>query len=789
MATAKGIPASVMDKQLQKTISDMLGGMVHGMIQEANKIVKKGMAQGQKEVIGDTQGTQAATRRQRNSPSKELQMYLRAGKEKNLFYKKMWETRWSKPFLKIWFNILNTKIYRSIYDTFAKVTGFLRQQFDDIFGEFTPLISFIKDIFVSVKDFMVGTVQLFWKGISKSFGFIKRIFSKDWSKGLAGVRNSIDNSRKDIGGKLNRLINAVRGQGRASSAKQTLLGATPRGRGRPRKGVAAEEGGGFFSGLFGMVTGGILGKLLTSAIPLILGGIGLVGAWGWVSKWLEDNPKIKREVDEIKDIVWGYTKDILSSVWDGVKSVVGSIGKSIWQNSPAWALIPTIGIGIAYLAKKMMDAWMWIQSAMASTGGGFGGGVPGKPGPSGGGMGKPGGKGIPPILKGGKAILGKLPIAGMAIGAALDYWSTGSVTRAGASAVGGGLGFALGSALGTPMVGGLIGGAIGGVVGDMIGEKLDSIFGSKSGTGEAHASMIPGSPGIPAAEFKSRTAMVESGGGAAWANPNSTARGKYQFLVGTWNDYAARAGVGLAAKGMSKEVDPRASEAAQEKVMDLAIADYTAALKAAGLPVTQGNLYLCHFLGQDAAVKALKGNRDAAISTFMSPKQIAANPSMSKLSANQIAKNFESGKKMASGAAAAAAASGGGILDALLGGMMNDPLIKMFFGDDLAEIEKNLGSITSGNPLTREEMATRTGDTGQGTSALQAQEAALSSQQTAGGIVANAIPDQYAAPAGAGIGSASASSSTPVEASGTSDPPATILGNGIPMWIYAQNNI
>lgn len=84
------------------------------------------------------------------------------------------------------------------------------------------------------------------------------------------------------------------------------------------------------------------------------------------------------------------------------------------------------------------------------------------------------------------------------------------------------------------------------------------------------------------------------------SNPESTASGKYQFTDATWRTYAKQAGV-------SADRAVKASPQEQEKVMDMAIADYYAT----AAPLKQSNpdvpysiediVALVHFLGATAA--------------------------------------------------------------------------------------------------------------------------------------------------------------------------------------------
>lgn len=111
--------------------------------------------------------------------------------------------------------------------------------------------------------------------------------------------------------------------------------------------------------------------------------------------------------------------------------------------------------------------------------------------------------------------------------------------------------------------------------------------------------------------FKDKLAFRESRGNNTAANPDSTARGKYQFIDATWIRLAKKAGV-------STDLSGKTNEVLSERVMDEAIKEYSNALKAAGLEVNEVNLRMCHFLGTGGAVKALKAGRESILGNFMS---------------------------------------------------------------------------------------------------------------------------------------------------------------------------
>lgn len=115
---------------------------------------------------------------------------------------------------------------------------------------------------------------------------------------------------------------------------------------------------------------------------------------------------------------------------------------------------------------------------------------------------------------------------------------------------------------------------------------------------------------------------VESSGNDAAKNPNSTATGRYQFTQETWGGLARRRpDLGLTPNG-------RTDPAQQERAMQAFTAENADALSRAGIPITSGNLYVSHFLGQAGGPRFIAGamsNPDAPATQFVSPGAAAAN--------------------------------------------------------------------------------------------------------------------------------------------------------------------
>lgn len=124
---------------------------------------------------------------------------------------------------------------------------------------------------------------------------------------------------------------------------------------------------------------------------------------------------------------------------------------------------------------------------------------------------------------------------------------------------------------------------------------------------------------------KAQIATTESSGGRAWANPRSSARGKYQFVSGTWLTYYKRR---FGSQGLSDDaiLAKRADPALQDTLMDDLLADNAAFLRSRGAAETPGNLYLVHFAGQGGARRILDADPRARVADLLSPDAIRANP-------------------------------------------------------------------------------------------------------------------------------------------------------------------
>ena len=122
------------------------------------------------------------------------------------------------------------------------------------------------------------------------------------------------------------------------------------------------------------------------------------------------------------------------------------------------------------------------------------------------------------------------------------------------------------------------------------------------------------------ADYYGNLKKAESGG-----NPNASsgvANGLYQFTAATWRGtMQAHPELGLTADGV---FDP----AQQEKAVRALTADNETMLRGAGVPITNQNRYMAHFLGAGGAISFMHAMSADPSASFASvfPKEAAANP-------------------------------------------------------------------------------------------------------------------------------------------------------------------
>lgn len=150
-------------------------------------------------------------------------------------------------------------------------------------------------------------------------------------------------------------------------------------------------------------------------------------------------------------------------------------------------------------------------------------------------------------------------------------------------------------------------------------------------------------------DYYANIRAAESGGDDAARNPNSSATGRYQFTAGTWADMARKyPSLGLTPGGIT---DPEQ----QERAIRQFTADNERALARGGVNITNGTRYAAHFLGAGDAVKVLRADPNAQVSSIVSERVINANSFLRGMSVADFAEWAE-GK----GGSGGAGRSGGG---------------------------------------------------------------------------------------------------------------------------------
>jgi hypothetical protein len=127
--------------------------------------------------------------------------------------------------------------------------------------------------------------------------------------------------------------------------------------------------------------------------------------------------------------------------------------------------------------------------------------------------------------------------------------------------------------------------------------------------------------------YLTRVANVESGGDVNAANPNSSARGPFQFINSTAQQY-----------GLTNPNDPVASADAAAR---LTLDNKNALTQALGREPTQGELYLAHQQGAGGAIKILQ-NPNAPVSSAVGDTAAALNGGAPGMTGGQFAQKWTS---------------------------------------------------------------------------------------------------------------------------------------------------
>jgi hypothetical protein len=144
-----------------------------------------------------------------------------------------------------------------------------------------------------------------------------------------------------------------------------------------------------------------------------------------------------------------------------------------------------------------------------------------------------------------------------------------------------------------------------------------------------------GSAALNTGDYADRVIGVESGGNRYAKNPNSSATGPGQFIASTWAQFIRERHPELLAGGEIQK--HRTNPALSREAVEWYAEKNAAELRSAGLPVTDGTLYLAHFAGPDGAKKILHANPDASAESVLGSAVVSANPFLKGMSAADVA--------------------------------------------------------------------------------------------------------------------------------------------------------
>ncbi|MCA2973821.1 MAG: hypothetical protein IM337_07365 [Microcystis sp. M110S1] len=120
--------------------------------------------------------------------------------------------------------------------------------------------------------------------------------------------------------------------------------------------------------------------------------------------------------------------------------------------------------------------------------------------------------------------------------------------------------------------------------------------------------------------YYQKTMSAESSGRADAKNPRSSATGLFQFVEGTWKGLMRKyPELGLTPEG-------RTDPAQQKRAMEKFTQNNIQSLRKAGLPVTNGTLYLAHFAGDGGAKALLKADARTPVEEVLGAPAVKANP-------------------------------------------------------------------------------------------------------------------------------------------------------------------
>lgn len=126
--------------------------------------------------------------------------------------------------------------------------------------------------------------------------------------------------------------------------------------------------------------------------------------------------------------------------------------------------------------------------------------------------------------------------------------------------------------------------------------------------------------------YVKKVSKVESGNRPDAKAKTSSATGLYQFTRATWLDSISSLAPELATGRTEQEIlDLRKDPGVSTEVFKRFSARNQQTLEKAGIPSSDANMYLAHFLGAGGARKVLASSDDASLESILGPKVIKAN--------------------------------------------------------------------------------------------------------------------------------------------------------------------
>ena len=743
-----------MASALPKEVKDMFGGT--------------GIS---KPVIGSERTSGLFSNKQAERYLKTLQRTYKKGEDdRNKIYLWFLKKQWGPSFLNMWFKLWNNKIIYGIRNSFERVTGFIRQQFNDIFGEFSPIIDLMKDSLIHVKDLVMGSFKfaltagrMFKKITSKLLD--DEGLKKFWTKITGGIKSLKDG----IVNKLDKIHDYLKKAGLFMLAGKAFGGA-----GKMAKSLFTSTGmakllGFLLKGAVIMLLGGGLLKVIIASLPEELKGelskltgeiakllvSAIKGAWSAV-KWIFGSlwPAVKKEIEK----TWGP-----AGVMGLYIATIGLVGLKILKMARGAQQAATVIASSADLVTRILTSASKKQAAttVATTTATTGATV----------AGTATGVGIGAMLKKGAKFFGKASVVGLVIQAIFTLFEEAAGNDAELIAKAKGKEGAGLVERFQSFIAGLISNLLLGLVDKSTILNMMGAPGSAVTTGQAAAAQIP------VKDFKDMPAIsnekMSSGNlGQQLNNPgnikSNQKTGQAYIKAGLAEDS------GRKAKDGSTFLKFKTPEAGWSAMNDALRGSFTGDTVDERMNRWSNKGYGAAGLGLGAmANKKMKDLSDEEMKDLMH-----------KMATREgYYAESKGGAKLPSGGHGGGinvpgSLGGSGILAGLLAG--GDPIAMAMFGRQIAEFENEVG-------LTRNEMGTKTNDTGQTSMNLQRQEALLAKEEMTSKAATNAMSDFVPTPVPTGTSSQITAGGSTGGVVGGPEPPPSLGANDIVQYILVNN--